>query len=253
MQYHHTPNRNFEDFASGRVFYALPGQPAFPVRLASEILQRCLLHWQKMGGTGLCTLYDPTCGGAYWLAVLAYLHWNRIAAIFASDMDAEVLALAKRNFALLTARGLGQRITEIKEMFIAYGKESHAGALESANRFKLQLQNHLKSHAIQTHVFQADGTESQAIQRGIGGSKIDIVLSDVPYGVHSSWQETADPGHENPVWKMLDALRPMLPPEAVIAIAADKRQKIQHDGYRRLERFQVGKRRIVVFRKADSQ
>src|SRR5438128_795255 len=30
---------NYADYASGKVFYNLPGHPAFPVRLASEIFQ----------------------------------------------------------------------------------------------------------------------------------------------------------------------------------------------------------------------
>jgi hypothetical protein len=246
MRYRHTIDRNFEDFASGRVFYTLPGQPAFPVRLASEIFQRCLVHWQKMGGEGLCTVYDPTCGGAYWLVALAYLHWDRVSAIYASDVDAEVITLAKRNLSLLTTQGLHKRIAEIEAMFSAYGKESHAGALESANRFHRQLKQYLKSHTIHTHVFLADGMEPQPIQQGTHDSHIDILIADVPYGWHSTWQETADNKPHSPIWRMLDALRPVLSPESVIAIAADKRQVIRHDGYQRLERFQVGKRQIAL-------
>ena len=250
MHYKYTENRNFEDFASGRVFYSLPGHPAFPVRLASEIFQRCLVHWQKMGGVGLCTVYDPTCGGAYWLVVLAYLHWNRIAAITASDVDAGVITLAKRNLSLLTDQGLDKRIAEIGAMYSAYGKESHAGALESANRFHRQLIQYLKSHKIHTHVFLAEGTEPQPVQKEKGGSGIDIVLADVPYGWHSTWQDTADKKPLSPIWRMLDALRPILSHASVIAIAADKGQVIRHDGYQRLERFQVGKRQIVLIRLA---
>ena len=45
---------NYADLASGHVFYSLPGHPAFPVRLASEIYQRCL----ALRGTGNLSLYD---------------------------------------------------------------------------------------------------------------------------------------------------------------------------------------------------
>ena len=34
--------KNYEDFASGRVLYNRKGATAFPVRLGSEIIQRCL-------------------------------------------------------------------------------------------------------------------------------------------------------------------------------------------------------------------
>ena len=43
MEYKFASERtNYTDLASGNVFYSLPGHPAFPVRLASEIYQRCL-------------------------------------------------------------------------------------------------------------------------------------------------------------------------------------------------------------------
>lgn len=246
MQYKYTENRNFEDFASGRVFYSLPGQPAFPVRLASEIFQRCLAYWQKMGGEGLCSVYDPTCGGAYWLVALAYLHWECISAITASDVDSEVIALAERNFSLLTPSGLDHRTAEIKAMSSAYGKASHAGALESANRFQRELHQHLGSHPIRTRVFQADVMEPQSIQQGIRDSHIDILMADVPYGWHSTWQEDGAKNAFSPIGQMLDSVAPILSPGSVIAVVADKRQVIQYEGYQRLERFQVGKRQIAI-------
>jgi hypothetical protein len=45
----------------------------------------------------------------------------------------------------------------------------------------------------------------------------------------------------------LEALHPLLKPLALVAIATDKAQKIPAEKYRRLERFQVGKRRIFIF------
>jgi 23S rRNA (guanine2535-N1)-methyltransferase len=43
MQYKYEKTMlDYSDLASGRVFYSLPGHPAFPIRLASEIFQRCL-------------------------------------------------------------------------------------------------------------------------------------------------------------------------------------------------------------------
>jgi len=52
---------------------------------------------------------------------------------------------------------------------------------------------------------------------------------------------------QSPVESMLEALRPILKPGSVVAIAADKAQKIPAENYRRLERFQFGKRRIFIF------
>ncbi len=40
---------NYSDLASGRVLYSVPGHHAFPVRLASEIFQRCLAYLRAAG------------------------------------------------------------------------------------------------------------------------------------------------------------------------------------------------------------
>ena len=46
--------------------------------------------------------------------------------------------------------------------------------------------------------------------------------------------------------RMVDALLPLISPQSVVAIVADKGQSIRHEQYRRLDRFQVGKRQIVI-------
>jgi tRNA G10 N-methylase Trm11 len=245
MPYHYTTNQNFEDYASGRVFYALPGQPAFPVRLASEIFQRALAQWRAAGGEGRIHIYDPVCGGAYWLTVLAYLHWEAIASFSASDVDEVVISLAERNLALLTPKGLDKRIAEIEAMLADFGKDSHAAALGSARLLRQQLQIFKESHSIPTQVFQADATSLEQTQRGLGPQPVDLILADVPYGWHTIW--TADGERDKPpVTQILEALHPLLKRGAVVAIAADKGQKIHHQNYQRLERFQIGKRRIFI-------
>src|SRR5512143_549990 len=99
MQYQYATEKvAYSDFTSGRVFYSLPGYPAFPVRLASEIFQRCLAHRAAVYGVSTpCALYDPCCGGAYLLSVLAYLHGEHLREVMASDIDENAVALAKRN------------------------------------------------------------------------------------------------------------------------------------------------------------
>ena len=240
--------QDYTDYASGRVFYSLPGHPAFPVRLASETLQRCLAARQRLGAAGPVVLYDPCCGAAYHLSTLAYLHWPAIGSIIASDVDAAVLEVARRNLSLLTLEGLDRRIAEITRLLAQYGKPSHAEALESAQRLRQRLARLLEHHPIDVHLLVADATDRQAVREGLAGRTVDVVLSDVPYGWHSSWQITG-PGHESasgPLQAMLDALLPVLAPHAVVAIAANKRQRIAHPEYRRLERFQIGKRQVAL-------
>ncbi len=130
-------------------------------------------------------------------------------------------------------------------MLAAYGKESHAEALRSARHFRQRL---AEMPAITTRVFQANAIDSSVLRQALSGEAIDLVISDIPYGQLSAWQmpdSEANSQHAS-VWRMLDALLAVLSPGSIVAIAADKRQKIAHPGYRRLERFQVGKRQASL-------
>ncbi len=243
-----TDKVDYADFASGRVFYNAPGHPALPVRLVSELFQRCLAIRQQYGLTEPVTIYDPCCGSAYHLSTLAYLHWPELETILASDIDAGILDKAVRNLNLLTTTGLQNRAAEIAAMQQKFGKPSHDEAAASVRKFAQQLQRNLRDHAIETAVFTADATNSQAISQGVAGQKIDIVMTDVPYGQRSNWQSSNDTlaGEDSLVEPMLAALLSVLSPETVVAIIADKAQKFTHENYRRVGRFQIGKRRVTL-------
>ena len=245
-----TERQDYSDYASGRVFYALPGHPAFPVRLASEIFQRCMAIRKANGATDPCVLYDPCCGGAYHLSTLAFLHWHAIDEVVGSDVDERALSLAERNLALLTVSGIEERITGISQMLALYGKASHSAALKSAQCLRQQLLELLASHQLGTRLFRADATDGQALLRQLSDRKADVVMADVPYGWHSTWQ-VLDAGQTlsaSPVWQMLEALRLVLSPHAVVAVASDKGQKLSHQGYQRIERFRVGKRQVALLK-----
>ncbi|MGC9396584.1 MAG: hypothetical protein ACP5J4_17200 [Anaerolineae bacterium] len=248
-----TEHHNDADYAAGRVFYSLPGYPAFPVRLVSEMFQRCLALREADDLTAPCVLYDPCCGGAYHLATLAYLHGEHIASIAASDLDADAMVLAQRNLDLLTLAGLDRRITEINEMLSAYGKASHVEALGSAGRLRKRLLALTECHTIALSVFHADALDGSRILSELDEHTVDVVITDVPYNRMSAWKGnavvTATP---DPLWQMLEALRPVLAPGAVVAIASDKGQKAAHEAYHRVDRFQIGKRRIVLLRQVVS-
>ena len=47
---------------------------------------------------------------------------------------------------------------------------------------------------------------------------------------------------------MLQAILEFLSPARTLAVSYDKRQKISHAKYERLEKFQLGKRQIVILR-----
>jgi 23S rRNA (guanine2535-N1)-methyltransferase len=238
-----TERTNYADLASGNVFYSLPDHPAFPVRLASEVYQRCLALRGK--GSTPCTLYDPCCGAAYHLSTITYLHWDSICRVICSDIDEKAVQLAERNLGLLTPGGMERRSREISAMVRLYDKESHKGALESITRMQEQINILTAVRPIQTRVFRANATEAATLREGLQDAEIDVVFTDIPYGQHSGWEQTQA---YNPAWAMLEALLEFLSPKSILAIASDKLQKIGHDKYKRLEKFQLGKRQVIILR-----
>lgn len=236
-----TENIDYSDYAGGRVLYSAPGAAAFPVRLVSEIFQRARQHFEPRR----LTVYDPTCGGAYHLAALGFLHGDTIEAILASDANEGVLPLAGRNLGLLLSEGLARRAEELSALYRQYGKESHAAALRSA----AALSESLKRFApIRTRLFQANALDPHALTEHLSGETIDLVISDVPYGQLTGWVLPAESTAPAPLWQMLDALLPVLSQGSLVCIAADKHQKAAHEGYQRVERFQIGKRQVVLLR-----
>jgi hypothetical protein len=250
MQYKYEEvSQDYSDLASGRVFYSSPGYPAFPVRLASEIFQRCLAHRTTIHQeTKACTVYDPCCGTAYHLSVIAYLHGEHLREIIASDIDEKAVEFAKRNLGLLSVPGLDQRIEEILRMLDQYHKESHQEALRSAQVIRNKIAAFSRDQPLMTKVFQANATDRLSMLQNIEPKSVDIVFTDVPYGQHSQWVRSGNQESLNPMWAMLDALLGVLSASSILAIVSDKQQKVSHERYQRLEQFQVGKRRVVILK-----
>lgn len=243
MQYKFVTEQNdYSDLSSGRVFHSLAGHPAFPVRLASEILQRCQAVRVADGATNPCVLYDPCCGAAYHLSVLAYLHREMFCEVIGSDVDERAVALAAQNLAMLNPDGLEKRIAQLQQLYTQYGKPSHHEALISADI----LQGRIRAFSqLKTYSFCANALDVQALAAGLQGSQPDIVFADIPYGQHSQWQG----GGADPVRAMLEGLLTLLSPVSVVAIASDKAQKVTHEAYQRIEHFQIGKRRVVILKR----
>jgi hypothetical protein len=248
MPYRYALDRpDFSDLASGKVLLAAPGHPAFPVRLASEIFQRCMAIRKANGLTGRVALYDPCCGAAYHLTVLGFLHRSSIRVIAASDIDPEVIPLAGKNLGLLSASGLERRRNELEAMRREFGKPSHVDALAAAGRLRKMLLEQSEYSPIEVQIFTADALEKPDPARFSTAASVDIVLADVPYGRHSQWRSrSAD--CSDPVWRLLENLRVLLHPASVVAIVSDKGQKTAHDGYDRVEQLKIGKRVAFVWK-----
>ncbi|HZO33245.1 MAG TPA: GNAT family N-acetyltransferase [Chloroflexota bacterium] len=245
---------DYSDFASGRVFRSLPGRTAFPVRLADELFQRCLAIRRANGGDGPVVLYDPCCGGALLHCTLALLHWPSIRRIVASDADPEAVALAGRNLALLTPEGIARRREEIAALHAAYEKDSHAEALQSADRLAAQLAEHFQLRPLPTRLFLADALDPASLLPHLEPGSVDVVIADVPHGRRTHWRHAqAQAGQEAPdsqsasatIWQLLEALWPFLAPDAVVAVVGDKAQRTRHDRYAPSGTLQIGKRRAT--------
>jgi len=250
MQYkYEKEQQDYSDLSSGRVFYSLPQHPAFPVRLASEIFQRCIAFRKEIYNISTpATLYDPCCGAAYHLSILGYLHREAIQEIIASDIHEKSVALAAKNLGLLTTKGIDQRIAEISNMLEQYGKESHMDALKSAATLKRKISSVEQEQPLQIKTFQANATHANELLQNIKANSVDIVFTDIPYGEHSYWEDAKD--GSNPLHAMLDSLHGVLTSSGIAAIASDKKQKIAHEKYQRLEQFQIGKRRVILLKPA---
>lgn len=241
MKYRHALQReNYEDLASGRVLYGRPGATAFPVRIASEVFQRCVEHLRRQGAPPPYSLYDPCCGGGYLLAVLGFLHGEDLQRIVGSDIDAEAVEQARRNVSLLTAAGLEQRRVELRGMAEQFGKPSHLAAVESADRLKAAL---TAGHdRIRTDCFSFDITGEAPLPESL--RPVDLVISDLPYGWTTAWRGAATV--DEAAGMLLGKIEAVLAPIAVVALVAGKDQAVSHSSYRREEMWNIGRRRVTL-------
>lgn len=232
MEYRYGKNANYEDFSSGRVLYHIKGMTNFPVRLAQEIYGRCLEYSLKKEDI---LLYDCCCGGGYLITVLGFLNQDTITKIVGSDVDLELLEIAKKNLSLLTLEGMDNRIKEIEKMIEDFNKESHIRARESA----IILRGMIK-RPIQYEVFRADALKKIKLDE-----KPDIIITDLPYGQLVDWKGR----EESFVDKLLDVLYEICTPHTIIGLSMNKKQKIKNDKFIRLEHQKIGKRRFVILRR----
>lgn len=142
------------------------------------------------------------------------------------------------------------RMRELTACYAVHGKEAHRLAMESAEALHRQVVPLASRHPLQTRVFQASAVDAEALKCHLGETRVDVVLTDIPYGRQSQWRVSALNHAQSPAGAMLQALRGVLHEWSIVAVASDKSQKIYEEGYERVERFQVGKRRIVLLTRA---
>lgn len=239
VEYLYAAKDNYEDFASGKVLHNARGMTAFPVRLASEIIQRCFALLSERGCNAPYTVYDPCCGGGYLLTVIGLLHGEKVGRILASDVDVQLLPIAEKNLALLTPEGMRARQQQIEELFRQHGKPSHREALEAIGRLLPATERTSLERAT---VFERDMTDNGAFEP----IQAHIVIADLPYGGIAEWHSRSP----DPLAAFFEQASAVVDPQhAVLAVIADKTQKLQHAGWRRRQYFRIGKRHVGIFEK----
>jgi tRNA G10 N-methylase Trm11 len=235
MQYRYvTEKENYEDFAAGRVLLSEGGMTSFPVRLASEIFQRCANYFPA---ERRLRVYDPCCGGGYLLTVLGFLHGAGIQSLHGSDINSNIVRVASDNLHLLTAEGLNTRRDSLRDLANTYKKSSHHDALESVER----LRQRLPASPIITQTWAAD-----ALQLTADNTSVDLIICDVPYGNITDWQtDSAD----NLITALLQAQYEALVAGGIAAVISDKSQKAPYPRYQRLQQETIGKRRFLILQK----
>lgn len=171
-------------------------------------------------------------GGGYSLTVLGLLNPERIARIWASDIDPEMLKVAGKNLSLLTPAGMAARLDQLKGLYEQFQKPAHLEAIQSAGRLMGRVREN-----IELRVFQADVMAGLSLD-----GPPDIVITDLPYGQMVDWS-----GGQGDLNRFMDSLAAVSGPETVIAVCMNKAQKIAYPGARRLDRETVGKRKFEIY------
>lgn len=234
MNYRFCEDQDFSDYACGRVLRGGAGMPNFPARLALELYGRGASH---LPADAEIVLWDPCCGSGYLLTVAALRGQPVPRCVLASDIQEGAVSLARENLALISAEGRAARQEALRAHLQEFGRESYALALESLDRIGAQCVGRQVETEVRVHDVLAGG---QPFDR-----RPNLVVTDVPYGCLVSWQgERAELGQY-----LLQALAPALDAGAVAVVCMDKKQRVCSDGYVRLEKEQIGKRRFEIYQK----
>ena len=236
MNYRHIEGRSFEDYSSGRVILSKSGLTNFPVRLAGEIIGRCIEHLARKEGL---TIYDPCCGGGYLLTIAGMLYPQAFAGYIGTDIDETALEIGRDNLALLTPEGLEKRREHLEKLYNEHGRQSHADALVSCDVFE-RINNSRRSISI--CLSKADCLSANSPVKV--DLPPDIVIADVPYSDLTEWQ-SEEKVAGNPLDILFRNLTAICTAETVAAVICDKSQRVSGE-YSRLEKFQIGKRRVWI-------
>ena len=240
-----TLKHDYSLYSSGVVVRTGFGRPGFPIRLAAEIVQTCVSLREKYFGplNRPAVIYDPCCGSAFLLSIIALYFWGEVGTVIGSDVDDHALMIAKENLRSLNISRLRDRISVLQS-----AKPSTGNRLTLDDTFALnELYRRLDAfpHELIHKVFRADASNVLEIDSGLQGAKPDFVIADVPYSHISSWKGSLGIMHRSQVTQLLCAVAIGLLPTTIVAIISRKDEIISAPHYRKLGTFKLGKRKVT--------
>jgi 23S rRNA (guanine2535-N1)-methyltransferase len=232
---------NCEELASGSIIQSYKGMPAFPIRLALEIYQRCKVFLKKHNILPPYSIYDPCCGSGYILTTLGILNSKEIERIYASDISKEAIELTNKNLSLLKEEGFLSRIFELEQLIGLYNNDSHRLFLAHAKTLKDKL---IKDRRPDITVLQRN-ILSDNVEVDI---KVNIIITDIPYNRQSDWKndEHVSLSTQAVQERFLNNIYRSLEKDGVASIITPKTEKLFSDKLKIVDKFIVGKRRIYI-------
>lgn len=239
MEYKFANKKNYEDFSAGRVIHHKSGMTNFPVRITEEVIWRCISYIDK--DEELC-IYDPCCGTGYLLTVAGFLFRSKFKMIVGSDIDVNVLKVAEKNLSLLSIEGLNVRKKEIAGMLEEYNKDSHYDALNSISFFEEIIKNQKANPIVK--LFRNDILNENDLSKSDFIS--DIVIVDIPYGELVDWKSINS--SKSNIELLLDSVVKVINYDSIVVISSKKNERIITDKFTRIERLNIGKRKIELLK-----
>jgi 23S rRNA (guanine2535-N1)-methyltransferase len=234
MIYRFAEKNSFQYLAAGSVIKSYKGNTNFPVRLGHEIFNRCL---QYIDNKEKVTVYDPMCGSGYLLTTVGLLNFNKISKIYGSDINDEVINVARKNLRLLTKEGIKEREFEIQYLLDNYNRESFKIGLQQFKAF-----NDIVNKDLDFELFKRDLFE-ESIKFDI---KTDIIIMDLPYNNLVQYQGDYSKN------KLEEQIVSLTRKNTIVAIIRNKEQKLSiNSDLQRLEKIKIGKRVIEIYKNAS--
>ncbi len=188
-------------------------------------------------------VYDPFCGNGIALCTfqLAYSEYGE--ELIGSDVNPLAVATTKDNLLIVTNKDealAAQR--DLRADYACTGDERFSRRAQVAQGIVDIIDARLRKGIAATpwRVFEANVFDARQLASYIPPASIDLVLTDPPYSIESKWigLDGKDVLEEH-VNMSLGAMRPLLAPGGVVALAFERSAELSFVGYQKARQVQL--------------